>query len=146
MGMEKHRFSKCLIFAKNLFALFHELLDEAFVMDLTVGVLSSLENDLDLLDGEFFSQSGKNVTNLSAHNGSVSFLVKDTETLNEVFIGSLLLFLSGLFDITEELIEVASGSVHLLLFGVSKDLSDILVGGLEPRPRMRSPTWLKKSL
>ena len=52
-------------------------------------------------------------------------------TLNEVLVGSLLLFLAGLFDVAEELVEVAGGGVHLFLLGVSEDLGDVLVGGLE---------------
>ena len=54
-------------------------------------------------------------------------------TLNEVLVGALLLFLSGLLDVTEELIEVASRGVHLLLLRVAEDLSDVLVGGLEAK-------------
>ena len=59
---------------RNLLLLGHEALDELFVVDLAVGVLSTLEDDLDLLDGQLLTESGKNVTDLSAHNGTVAFL------------------------------------------------------------------------
>ena len=59
---------------ENLLLLGHEALDELFVVDLAVGVLSTLEDDLDLLDGQFLTESGENVTDLSAHNGTVTLL------------------------------------------------------------------------
>ena len=50
----------------NLFLLLHELLDEVFVVDLTVSVLSTLEDDLDFLDSELLTKSGENMSDLSA--------------------------------------------------------------------------------
>ena len=64
---------------RNLLLLGHEALDELFVVDLAVGVLSTLEDDLDFLDGQFLTESGENVTDLSAHNGTVAFLFQGSK-------------------------------------------------------------------
>jgi hypothetical protein len=122
-----------IVCKKDLLLLGHETLDELLVVDLTVGVLSTLEDDFDLLDSELLAQSGQNVADLSAHDGAVTLLVEDAETLNEVLEGTLLLRLGNGLDVAQELVEVAGLGVHLLLLGVAQDTGDILVGGLEAK-------------
>jgi len=117
----------------NLLLLSHQTLDEFLIVDLTVSILGTLEDDLDLLNGELLAQSGQNVTDLSAHNGTVTLLVEDTETLNEILEGTLLLSLSNSLDEAQELVEVAGLGVHLLLLWVAQDTGDILVGWLEAK-------------
>lgn len=102
-------------------------------MDLSVRVLSTFEDDFDLLDGELLAQSGQDVADLSAHDGAVTLLVEDAETLNEILEGTLLLRLGNGLDVGQELVEVAGLGVHLLLLGVAQDTGDILVGGLEAK-------------
>ena len=50
----------------DLFLFLHELLDEVLVVDLTVSVLSTLEDDFDFLDSELLTKSGENMSDLSA--------------------------------------------------------------------------------
>ena len=102
-------------------------------MDLTIGILGTLEDDLDLLNGQFLAQSGQNVTNLSAHDGTVTLLVENTETLDEILEGTLLLSLGNNLDVAQELVKVAGLGVHLLLLWVAQDTGDILVGWLEAK-------------
>ena len=116
---------------RDLLLLSHQTLDEFLIVDLTVGILGTLEDDLDFLNGELLAQSGQNVTDLSAHNGTVALLVEDTETLNEILEGTLLLSLGNNLDEAQELVEVAGLGVHLLLLWVTQNTGDILVGGLE---------------
>ena len=47
------------------------------------------------------------MSDLSAHDGAVAFLVEDSETLDEVLEGTVLLFLGAELDVVDELIEVA---------------------------------------
>ena len=118
---------------RDLLLLSHQTLDEFLIVDLTVSILSTLEDDLDFLNGELLAQSGQNVTDLSAHNGTVALLVEDTETLNEILEGTLLLSLGNNLDEAQELVEVAGLGVHLLLLWVTQNTGDILVGGLEAK-------------
>ena len=118
---------------RDLLLLSHQTLDEFLIVDLTVSILSTLEDDLDFLNGELLTQSGQNVTDLSAHNGTVALLVEDTETLNEILEGTLLLSLGNNLDEAQELVEVAGLGVHLLLLWVTQNTGDILVGGLEAK-------------
>ena len=64
---------------RDLLLLSHQTLDEFLIVDLTVGILSTLEDDLDFLNGELLAQSGQNVTDLSAHNGTVAFLFQGSK-------------------------------------------------------------------
>ena len=118
---------------RDLLLLSHQTLDEFLIVDLTVSILSTLEDDLDFLNGELLAQSGQNVTDLSAHNGTVALLVEDAETLNEILEGTLLLSLGNNLDEAQELVEVAGLGVHLLLLWVTQNTGDILVGGLEAK-------------
>lgn len=117
----------------NLLLLSHQTLNEFLIMDLTIGILGTLEDDLDLLNGQFLAQSGQNVTNLSAHDGTVTLLVENTETLDEILEGTLLLSLGNNLDVAQELVKVAGLGVHLLLLWVAQDTGDILVGWLEAK-------------
>ena len=118
---------------RDLLLLSHQTLDEFLIVDLTVSILSTLEDDLNFLNGELLAQSGQNVTDLSAHNGTVALLVEDAETLNEILEGTLLLSLGNNLDEAQELVEVAGLGVHLLLLWVTQNTGDILVGGLEAK-------------
>jgi len=116
---------------KDLFLLLHELLDEVLVVDLTVGVFSTLEDDLDFIDSELLAESGKNMSDLSAHNSAVAFLVENSKTLDEVLESTVLLLLGAEFDVVDELVEVAGLGVHFLLLWAAESFHDIGVGGLE---------------
>ena len=59
------------------------------------------------------------------------FLVENTETLNEVLEGTLLLGVGDGLDVAQELVKVAGLGVHLLLLWVVQNTGDILVGWLE---------------
>ena len=60
---------------RNLFLFGHQLLDEVFVVDLTVGVFSTFEDDFDFFNSQFFTKGGQNVSDFSAHDGTVTFLL-----------------------------------------------------------------------
>ena len=47
------------------------------------------------------------MSDFSAHNGAVAFLVEDSETLDEVLEGTVLLLLGAEFDVVDEFVEVA---------------------------------------
>ena len=115
----------------NLFLLGHESLDEVLVVDLAVGVFGSLEDDFDFFDSQFLTKSGEDVTDFSSHNGTVTLLVEDAETFNEVLEGSFLLSFGDRFDEAQEFVKVAGLGVHFFLLWVSQNTSDILVGWLE---------------
>jgi len=79
----------------------------------------TFEDDFDFLNGELLTKSGENMSDLSAHDGAVAFLVEDSETLDEVLEGTILLLLGAELDVVDELVEVA-GLVLLVLTAVSK--------------------------
>ena len=56
------------------------------------------------------------MSDLSAHNGAVAFLVEDSETLDEVLEGAVLLLLGAELDVVHEFVEVA-GLVFIVLEG-----------------------------
>lgn len=65
---------------RNLFLFGHQLLDEVFVVDLTVGVFSTFEDDFDFFNSQFFTKGGQDVSDFSAHNGTVTFLLLESTT------------------------------------------------------------------
>ena len=79
----------------------------------------TFEDDFDLLNGELLTKSSENMSDLSAHDGAVSFLVEDSETLDEVLEGTILLLLGAELDVVDELVEVA-GLVLLVMLAVSR--------------------------
>jgi hypothetical protein len=109
------------------------LLDEVFVVDLTVGVFSTFEDDFDFFNSQFFTKGGQNVSDFSAHDGTVTFLVEDTETFNEVLEGTFLLGFGDGLDVAQEFVEVAGLGVHFFLLWVTQNTGDILVGWLETK-------------
>ena len=131
---------------KELLPLLHELLDEFLVVDLAVGILGSLEDDFDFLDGQFLTKSGQNVTDFGAHDGSISLLVEHAETFNEILVGTFLLDLGGLFNVSEELIKVAGAGDHFFLLWVSQNFGNILVGWLEAKTTDQVADLVKKML
>ena len=57
------------------------------------------------------------MSDLSAHDGAVAFLVEDSETLDEVLEGTVLLLLGAELDVVHELVEVA-GLVFCWIGGI----------------------------
>ena len=77
-------------------SLCHHHADELLVVDVTITINISLSDHLiDFLVGEFLSEVGHNVTELSGRNETVAISVEDLEGLNKLLLGVSVLHLTG---------------------------------------------------
>lgn len=59
------------------------------------------------------TQSGEDMAELSTHDGAIALLVEDTQTLNEIFIASLVLVVGDGLHHGQKLFKLDFLSIHL---------------------------------
>lgn len=108
----------------------HDVLYKGFIVDAAVGVFLSCQKGFYFFLLHLLTQCGQHVTKLSTHNCAIAFLVKDTQTLNKVLKGALVLVVGNSLQHRQELVKLNLLGIHLLIRWVAKDFLDLSICGV----------------
>ncbi len=105
-----------------------DMLDEGRVVNAAVGVFLSGHQTVHLIFCQFLPKCCQDMTELSTHHCSISFFVKDSQTLNKVLKCPLVLGSRDMLQHGQERLKVQVFGVHIFSLGLPQHSQDISVG------------------